>query len=40
MGAGFTLLFVTLLLVRMRAEILRRRVRNLRLAQAGGAGEV
>ena len=40
MGAGFTMLFVTLLLVRMRAEILRRRVRNLRLAQAGAVHEV
>jgi len=33
MALGFTLFFVTLLLVRMRAEILRRRVRVLRLAR-------
>ncbi|MBO6635869.1 heme ABC transporter permease [Parvibaculum sp.] len=39
MALGFTVLFVTLLLVRMRAEIMRRRVRNLRLARAAsGAG--
>jgi heme exporter protein C len=35
MALGFTAFFVTLLLVRMRAEILRRRVRALRLAKAG-----
>ncbi|MBI1260391.1 MAG: heme transporter HemC [Rhizobiales bacterium] len=34
MALGFTMLFVTLLLVRMRAEILRRRVRGLLLAKA------
>ena len=39
MGVGFTLLFITLLLVRMRAEVMRRRVRNLRLATAGAAAE-
>ncbi|MFN4229035.1 heme ABC transporter permease [Parvibaculum sp.] len=39
MGIGLTLLFVALLLVRMRAEVMRRRVRNLRLAQAASAGE-
>jgi heme exporter protein C len=39
MAVGFTLLFVTLHLVGMRAEILRRRVRNLRLARAASAGE-
>jgi len=33
MALGFTFFFVTLLLVRMRAEILRRRVRALRLAR-------
>ncbi|MEN6541594.1 heme ABC transporter permease [Parvibaculum sp.] len=33
MALGFTLFFVTLLLLRMRAEILRRRVRVLRLAR-------
>ncbi|MDR3498686.1 MAG: heme ABC transporter permease [Parvibaculum sp.] len=36
MALGFTFFFVTLLLVRMRAEILRRRVRALRLARAEG----
>jgi heme exporter protein C len=35
MALGFTLFFATLLLLRMRAEILRRRVRSLRLAKAG-----
>lgn len=39
MAVGFTLLFITLHLVGMRAEILRRRVRNLRLARAASAGE-
>lgn len=39
MAVGFTLLFVTLLMVRMRAEILRRRVRTLRLAQAASGVE-
>ncbi|MGB3808686.1 MAG: heme ABC transporter permease [Parvibaculum sp.] len=34
MALGFTFFFVTLHLVRMRAEILRRRVRALRLARA------
>jgi heme exporter protein C len=34
MAAAFTLLFVTLLLAAMRNEILRRRVRTLRLLQA------
>jgi heme exporter protein C len=38
MAAAFTLLFVTLLLAAMRNEILRRRVRTLRLLQAGAAG--
>ncbi|MDE1174885.1 MAG: heme ABC transporter permease [Parvibaculaceae bacterium] len=38
MATGFTVMFVALLLLRMRAEILRRRVRSLRLAQAGFAG--
>lgn len=33
MALGFTLFFVTLLLLRMRTEILRRRVRVLRLAR-------
>lgn len=37
MAAGFTVLFISLLLLRMRAEILRRRVRALRLAQVGFA---
>ena len=36
MALGFTFFFVTLLLARMRAEILRRRVRVLRLARAEG----
>ncbi|KAB7742241.1 heme transporter HemC [Parvibaculum sedimenti] len=35
MALGFTLFFVTLLLLRMRTEILRRRVRVLRLARTG-----
>jgi heme exporter protein C len=34
MASAFTAFFVTLLLQRMRAEILRRRIRVLRLAQA------
>jgi heme exporter protein C len=38
MAAAFTLLFVTLLLAAMRNEILRRRVRTLRLLQAGAVG--
>jgi heme exporter protein C len=38
MAAAFTLLFVTLLFAAMRNEILRRRVRTLRLLQAGAAG--
>jgi heme exporter protein C len=37
MAAAFTLLFVTLLIAAMRNEILRRRVRALRLMQAQGA---
>src|SRR5690606_15841341 len=36
MATGFTLFFIVVLLVRMRAEILRRRVRVLRLARAEG----
>ncbi|MEQ8379786.1 heme ABC transporter permease [Parvibaculum sp.] len=39
MALGFTVLFLTLLLVRMRAEIMRRRVRNLRLARAASGAE-
>ena len=42
MALGFTFFFVTMLLVRMRAEILRRRVRALRLARTEpmrGGGE-
>jgi len=38
MASAFTLLFVTLLLAAMRNEILRRRVRMLRLIQASAAG--
>jgi heme exporter protein C len=38
MAAAFTLLFVTLLLAAIRNEILRRRVRTLRLLQASAAG--
>src|SRR5579859_998381 len=38
MAAAFTLLFVTLFLAAMRNEILRRRVRTLRLLQASAAG--
>ena len=38
MAAAFTLLFMTLLLAAMRNEILRRRVRTLRLLQASAAG--
>jgi heme exporter protein C len=38
MAAAFTLLFVTLLLAAMGNEILRRRVRTLRLLQASAAG--
>ena len=37
MAFAFTLLFVTLHLAAMRNEILRRRVRTLRLLQAQGA---
>ena len=37
MAIAFTLLFVTLLMAAMRNEILRRRVRTLRLLQAQGA---
>ncbi len=40
MAAAFTLLFVTLHLSAMRNEILRRRVRTLRLLQAASAGGV
>ena len=38
MAAAFTLLFVTLLVAAMRNEILRRRVRTMRLLQASAAG--
>jgi len=38
MAAAFTVLFVTLLLAAMRNEILRRRVRTLRLLQASATG--
>jgi heme exporter protein C len=38
MAAAFTLLFVTLLLAAIRNEILRRRVRTMRLLQASAAG--
>ena len=38
MAVAFTLLFVTLLLAAMRNEILRRRVRTLRLLQASATG--
>ena len=38
MAAAFTLLFATLLLAAMRNEILRRRVRTLRLLQASAMG--
>ena len=38
MAAAFTLLFVTLLLAAMRNEILRRRVRTLRLLQVSAVG--
>jgi heme exporter protein C len=38
MAAAFTLLFVTLWLAAMRNEILRRRVRTLRVLQASAAG--
>jgi heme exporter protein C len=38
MAAAFTLLFATLLLAAMRNEILRRRVRTLRLLAASAAG--
>src|SRR6202021_301392 len=38
MTGAFTLLFITLLLAAMRNEILRRRVRTLRLTQASIAG--
>ena len=37
MAVAFTLLFVTLHLAAMRNEILRRRVRTLRLMQASAA---
>jgi heme exporter protein C len=37
MTAAFTLLFLTLHMAAMRNEILRRRVRTLRLLQAHGA---
>jgi heme exporter protein C len=37
MTAAFTLAFATLLLAAMRNEILRRRVRTLRLMQASAA---
>ena len=36
MAAAFTAYFVTLALLRTRAEILDRRIQALRLAQAGG----
>ena len=39
MAFGFTFLFITLLLVRMRAEVMRRRVRTLRLARASSGTE-
>ena len=39
MAIGFTFLFVTLLMVRRRAEILRHRVRTLRLALAASGTE-
>jgi heme exporter protein C len=35
MAVGFTTLFVTLVILRMRAELLARRIRALRLAEAG-----
>jgi heme exporter protein C len=38
MAAGFTLLFLTLHVAAMRNEIMRRRVRTLRLMQAGARG--
>jgi heme exporter protein C len=38
MAIAFALLFLTLQLAAMRNEILRRRVRSLRLMQAGAAG--
>ncbi len=38
MMAAMTLLFVALLLMAMRNEILRRRVRTLEMAAASGAG--
>ncbi|MCB1476052.1 MAG: heme transporter HemC, partial [Rhodobiaceae bacterium] len=34
-AAGFTVLFVTLLLGAMRNEIMRRRIRSLQIRQAG-----
>jgi heme exporter protein C len=37
MAVAFTLLFATLHIAAMRNEILRRRVRTLRLMQASGA---
>ena len=36
MAVGFTALFVSLLLVRVRAELLARRIRALRLADVQG----
>jgi len=38
MAGAFTLAFATLLLAAMRNEILRRRVRTLRLMQASAVG--
>jgi heme exporter protein C len=38
MALAFTLLFLTLHLAAMRNEIMRRRVRTLRLMQAGAGG--
>jgi heme exporter protein C len=38
MAVAFTILFLTLHLAAMRNEILRRRVRTLRLMQAGAGG--
>ena len=39
MAVGFTLFFVTLLLVRMKAELLSARLRNLRLMQVATDGD-
>ena len=36
LAIGFTLFFVVMLLVRMRAEVLRRRVRAMSLRRAEG----